>query len=102
MRRGKWICWLALLVCFLLPGAAWPAEVPEVTAEEYRYFLECFASSYGYVDETELSQYSDATLQAMVKDAVEEEMGDYSDELEFMALKRKILDGFRRRNWKNL
>lgn len=84
MRKGKWICWLTLLVCFLLPGAAWAAEVPEVTAEEYRYFLECFASSYGYVDETELSQYSDATLQAMVKEAVEEEMGDYSDELEFI------------------
>lgn len=75
MQKGKWICWLTLLVCFLLPEAAWAAEVPEVTAEEYRYFLECFASSY--LEDDNLSFYDDMQLREKLEEAVKKDMGDY-------------------------
>lgn len=82
MQKRKWFGWLVLLICLLLPGAAWATEVPEVTADEYRYYLEY--SAWSWLDEVDFSHYSDAELQQLVKKAVEEETGDYVEELEFV------------------
>lgn len=87
MKKGKWMFLLSLLV-LLLPSAAWATTVPEVTAEEYRYFLECVAVDAVYLDLDEIAQYDDAALRAKVIAAVEEEVS-YRDFMEY-----DLWDGF--------
>ncbi len=77
MKNGKWM--LGLLVLALLPSAAWAAEVPEVTEDEYRYYLEYMACD---LIEGDLSAYSNEELREQIIADVEEEE-PYTDYLEF-------------------
>lgn len=84
MRKIKQLCLLVLAIFLLLPSAAWAADVPEVTEDEYRFFLEYYAGFY-YL-ETDFSKYSDHELHQMITDAVAEKESmyvDFADLLEF-------------------
>lgn len=88
MQRGRQIGWLVLLVCLLLPWTAWAAEVPEITADEYRYMLEYEASAGGLAEAGEMAVYSNDSLRYMIKRAAEaeKEPGHYRALLELALL----------------
>lgn len=79
MKKGKWMLGLLVLALLLLPSAAWAADVPEVTEDEYRYYLEYMACD---VIEGDLSAYSNEELREQIIADVEEEE-PYTDYLEF-------------------
>lgn len=79
MKNGKWMLGLLVLALLLLPSAAWAAEVPEVTEDEYRYYLEYMACD---VIEGDLSAYSNEELREQIIADIEEEE-PYTDYLEF-------------------
>ena len=79
MKNGKWMLGLLVLALLLLPSAAWAADVPEVTEDEYRYYLEYMAWD---LIEGDLSAYSNEELREQIIADIEEEE-PYTDYLEF-------------------
>ena len=65
MRRMKQLVLLVLALFLLLPTTAWAVGVPEVTEEEYRFFLEYY--SYQDLDEGfDFADYSNNDLQEII------------------------------------
>ena len=79
MKNRKWMLGLLVLALLLLPSAAWAADVPEVTEDEYRYYLEYMACD---VIEGDLSAYSNEELREQII-AFVENVEPYTDSLEY-------------------
>ena len=81
MQRIKQLVLLVLALFLLLPSAAWAVGVPEVTEEEYRFFLEYYASEYLDAG-TDFKQYTDKELKELLVKAVEKEQS-YTELLKY-------------------
>ena len=78
--KKKFLCLLMFVTLLLFPMTVWAAEVPEVTDEEYRFFLEYLTSEYLGIKD--YSSYSDEELKSFVKDTFSANGGDYREVLE--------------------
>lgn len=81
MRKQRFMLGLVLLAFFLLPTAGWASDVPEVTEEEYRFYLEMYGVYY--LEEQDFSQYTNEQLQQKIIEAVHADGEDYVDFLEY-------------------
>ncbi len=74
MKRTKLLTAVLTGAFAVCPMMALAADVPEVTREEYRYYLEDYA--WDEVGRDEYSYYSDDELKAMISEAVKAEILD--------------------------
>lgn len=81
MGKQRFMLGIVLVAFFLLPAAVWASDVPEVTEEEYRFYLEMYGVYY--LDELDFSQYTNEQLQQKIIEAVVADGEDYTDFLEY-------------------
>ena len=79
MRKMKQLCLMVLALFLLLPTTAWAVGVPEVTEDEYRYFLE-EAFYYALVDK-DLAQYSTEELKELLYKTLDMDEKTYREQL---------------------